>query len=398
MLRPLKGLTVIELGSILAAPAAAALLGDLGADVIKVEPPGGDGSRDWWPETRQGGESAHYVAFNRSKRGMVIDLKNPRGKEIYLKLAAKADVIIDNYRVGASDRLGLGYQAVKAINPDIVYGAITGFGLTGPRATEGATDQLAQAFSGLMSLTGDERCGPARVPNSAGDYSTAFYCVIGILSAIRHRDQTGEGALIETSLLDSHLAMLTQHFAVWQETGKMPKPIGSRAPFTAPYQAFRARDAWVVLGCLNDAMFVRACAVLGVPDLPKDERFTSTRTRVLYPDDLEAVLAPLIARFEAADFIKTMNDAGVMAVPINNLEMVINDPQVVARGGLASLNHPVAGEMKVPRLAIRIDHQTPDHYAPAPRFGEHSREILAELGYDRDAIESLVAAKAVIAL
>jgi len=398
MLKPLKGLKVIELGSILAAPAAGSILGDLGAEVIKVEPPTGDGSRDWWPETREGGESAHYVVFNRSKRGMVIDLKHARGKEIYLKLAAAADVIIDNYRVGASDRLGLGYQAVKAINPDIVYGVITGFGLDGPRATEAATDQLAQAFSGLMSLTGDERCGPARVPNSAGDYSTAFYCVIGILSALRHRDQTGEGALIETSLLDSHLAMLTQHFAVWQETGKMPKPIGSRAPFTAPYQAFRARDAWVVLGCLNDAMFERACGVLGVPDLPKDERFTTTRTRVLYPDDLEAVLAPLIAERDAADVIKTMTDSGVMCVPINDLEMVVNDPQVQARGGLATIRHPAAGEVKVPRLAIRIDRQTPDHYRPAPRFGEHTRAILVELGYDQAAIEHLVAEKAVIAL
>jgi len=390
MKTPLKGIRVLELTAVLSGPAVGSLLGDLGADVIKVEPPEGDPVRAWPPYTRDG-QACQYVAFNRTKRGIVLDAKKPAGREAYLKLASRVDVIIDNYRHGVADRLGIGYEAVRAINPGIIYAVITGFGRSGPKAFDGATDQVSQAFSGVMSLNAEPDRPPVRTSTSTSDMGSSLYSTIGILAALRERDRTGQGALVETSLMETHMAFLINHWATLDATGECPKPMGSGTPYLMPYQAYKAKDGFIVIACLTQKMYVSFCEVVNRPDLLSDPRFATNEARVENRATMNAIMDKIVIQYDVKDLEAKLMAKGVLVTPVNNLEQVLAEPQVQARGGLAVMHHPTAGDVQVVRVPLRFNDEQAGIYGPSPNLGEHSRAVLRELGYDDAAIDRMVA-------
>ena len=390
MKTPLKGVRVLELTAVLSGPAVGSLMGDLGADVIKVEPPDGDPVRAWPPYVRDG-QASQYVAFNRSKRGIVLDAKKPSGREAYLRLAQRADVIVDNYRHGVADRLGIGYEAVRAINPRIIYAVITGFGRTGPKAFDGATDQVSQAFSGVMSLNAEPDRAPVRTSTSTSDMGSSLYATIGILAALRERDRTGQGCLVETSLMETHMAFLINHWATLDATGESPKPMGSGTPYLMPYQAYQAKDGFIVIACLTEKMYASLCEVLGRPDLLSDPRFAINDERVKNRAALNAILDGIVVTYGVKDLEAKLMAKGVLVTPVNDLKQVLAEPQVQARGGLAVMHHPTAGDVQVVRVPLRFNDEQAGIYGPSPNLGEHSRAVLHEIGYDDAAIERMVA-------
>jgi len=396
MLQPLKGLRVIELGAILAAPYAGSLLGDLGAEVIKIEPPEGDTARSWPPFTDKAHLPASFLAFNRNKKSICVDLKTDDGREAYLRLADSADAIIDNFRYGASDRLGIGYEVVRARNPGAIYCSITGFGRSGPRAEEGAVDLLMQAFSGVMSVTGEPGRPPVRTATSTADISTGMFAVIGILAALPERARTGKGCLVEASLLEGQMHFLSNFWCNWLASGVLPQPMGSGQAASAPYQAFPAKDGYVVVGCLTDRMFRDACKALDRPDLPEDPLFVDMKTRVANRENTNKVFGDIVAQFPGEEVVRRMQTVGVPCSRVNTLETLVRDPQVVARGGLATVRHRSGEEYKIPRSPIRYNEETIEDYVPAPDLGQHSREILAGVGYDEAEIEAMIGSGTII--
>lgn len=381
MLKPLKNIRVIEFGSLLAAPFAGSLMGDLGADVIKVEPPGGEPCRYWPPLDKHSGESGFYLAFNRNKRGLVLDLKSEAGRVAYLKLAGGADIILDNYRHGVADDLAIGYDQVKALNAGIIYCSVSGFGRTGPRAKDGAMDLFMQAFSGTMSLTGEQGQPPVRTGTATADVTTALYTVIGALAALREREQTGQGCLVETSLLESQLSLACNQWLAWEVSGELPQRMGSGHASVVPYQAFEVQNGYVILAALTEQMFKDACLALGADDMARNPNYVGGMSRQKYRAEIIERFSQLVKPFRVDELVQLMSDHQVPCSAINTLDRVLQEPQVIARGGLAKIEHPAGFAYQVPRTAIRFDEQTPDCYQPAPTLGQHSTEVLLELGY-----------------
>ena len=389
MFHRLKGIRVVELGTVLAGPIAGALLGDLGAEVIKVEPVEGEAAR-LWPPVDEAGESAFYLAFNRSKKGIALDLKSDEGRDIYLKLVQTADIIIDNYRMGVSDSMGVGYDAIKSIKADIIYCSISGFGRDGPRAKEPAMELLMQAFSGLMDLTGEPDRPPSRVPTATSDLGAGLYAVVGALAALRTRDATGEGSLVETTLLESQMAFLTNFWAAWEVSGELPKRAGSAHPSMVPYQAFHVKNGAVILACMTEKHFTAACQALSLDKkYTQDPQYRSQDARKAHREEILDVFSAALADYTVTDIVEHMLKHGVPCTPINNLEQVLEDPQVTFRGGLAHVQHPRSGTIHMPRLAIRFDNTTPDTYQAAPLLGQHTEHVLLDLGFSQDDIQRL---------
>ena len=396
MTRPLDDIRVIELGPLAAGPAAGSLLGELGADVVKVEPPDGEVPRTFPPFTADG-QSSQFLAFNRSKRGIALDLKSADGRAAYLRLAAQADVVIDNYRVGVTDKLGIGSEAVRGANPAVVYCAVTGFGLDGPRAGEAATDMIVQAYTGVMSLTGEPDRPPLRTATSNADFATALYAVVGILTALRARDRTGEGCVVETSLADSYLAFLLPQWAAWDVTETQPPRWGSEMAMMTPYKNFLARDGELTIGCLTERMFRDACDALDAPELATDPRYATNDKRLENGAAINAEFDRRVAGFAVADLVDRLSERGVLCAPIHTLGQLAADPHFRARGGFGVMRHPTAGDLRTPRTAIRFDGACADEYRPGPGLGEHTRAVLAEAGFGDDEIDALIAAGAAIA-
>ncbi|MHA1114458.1 MAG: CaiB/BaiF CoA transferase family protein [Alphaproteobacteria bacterium] len=396
MPQPLDDIRVIELGPVAAGPAAGSLLGELGADVVKIEPPKGEVPRTWPPFTADG-QSSQFLAFNRSKRGIALDLKCAEGRAVYLRLAARADVVIDNYRVGVTDKLGIGIDAVRAENPAVIYCAITGFGLAGPRAGQAATDQIAQAYTGVMSLTGEPGRPPLRTATSNADFATTLYAVVGVMAALRERDRTGKGCVVETSLADSYLAFMLPQWAAWDVTETQPPRWGSEMAMMAPYKNFAARDGDLTIGCLTERMYQDACGVLGAPALIDDPRFATNDKRLENRAAINAEFDRRVADFTVADLVERMSAKGVLCAPVHDLAQLAADPHFQMRGGFGTMRRPGAGDLRTPRLAIRFDGDCPDEYRPGPGLGEHTRAVLAEAGYGEAEIDALIATGAAIA-
>ncbi len=400
---PLHGLQVVELAHVMAGPTCARLLADMGAEVIKVErPPHGDDARRMAPPWLGDGddeatrESAAFVMLNHNKRSIGLDLKTDAAREVLRRLLARADVLVENFRPGALERMGFGWTALQALNPRLVLCSISGFGQTGPYAQRGGFDLVAQAMAGLMSVTGE---GPGRPPVKPGvaisDIGAGLYATVGILAALQERQRTGRGQRVETSLFEAAIGFTTWHSAIFAATGASPGPLGSAHPLDAPYQAFEAADGWICIGAANQSNWLKLVKALDAPALAEDPRFADNPARMANLPALVALLAQRLRQRTVFEWLTIFEQHGVPAGPVNDIAAMTADPQVAARGMWRTVAHPVAGDTPAIGCPIKFaDHPQPLP-TPAPRLGEHAAELLGELGFDAEQSAALRSSSAV---
>jgi len=394
---PLAGVKVLELAQIMAGPTCGLMLADLGADVIKVERvPGGDDTRRMdRPSVK--GESASFMAMNRNKRGIALNLKLPEAQGALKRMAARADVVTENYRKGTMEKLGLGYEALRAVNPAIIYCSISGYGRTGPYAEKGGYDLIAQGMSGLMGVTGEAGRAPVKSGGPVCDINAGLLGALGVVSAYVHRLKTGEGQLIDTSLFEAGIQQLYWQAAIHFATGEVPGPTGSAHILSAPYQAFRAADGWLNIGGANQANWERMCRVLGARDWLEDPRFRSNADRMKNLDALVPLMNARLKDRQVDDLIKALEAEGVPCGRINSIADVATDPQALAREMVVELEHPRAGRTRALGLPIKLSRTPGKVSRPAPVLGQHTREVLEEFGFSRAEIDSLVGSGAAVA-
>ena len=385
----LEGVKVLDLTQIMAGPYCTMMLADMGADVVKVEKPnGGDDTRRMGPPFIEG-ESAAFLGINRNKRSIVIDLRSDSGRELAQRMARGSDILVQNFRPGALERMGLGYEQVREINPALVYCTISGFGATGPYARRGGFDLVAQGMSGLMSVTGHTGGPPAKVGVPICDLNAGMFGAIGILTAYINRLRTGQGQHVDTSLLEGGIAYTFWESAMYFATGEIPEPKGSAHRLTAPYQAFETSDGYVNIGAANQANWERLCVAIGRDDLAADPKFVEPRDRMNNLDDLVSTLEGTFAQQTSEHWLEILDAAGVPAGPINDLGQVYDDPQVRAREMMVETDHPVAGLVKNIGIPIKLS-ETPGQFRrPAPTLGQHTDEVLRDLGCSDDEIVKL---------
>lgn len=378
---PLKGLKVVELARILAGPWAGQILADLGADVVKVESPGGDDTRSWGPPFLDYGngtrDAAYFHATNRGKKSIVADFTVDDDVARVKRLIMEADVVIENFKVGGLAKYGLDYASLAAVNPRLVYCSITGFGQTGPYTDRGGYDFVAQGMGGFMSITGEEGGEPLRAGVATADLSTGMYATVSILMALRHAERTGQGQQIDISLLDTQIAMLANQSMNWLVGGVVPGRLGNRHPTVVPYKTFDVADGTIIIAVGNDGQFAQLCRELGVPDLIADPRFANSRARLVNRDEIERIVQDLVRAFAGGALIDRLVARGVPAGPVNTIKDIFEDPFVEARGTV----HRFEREgVEVPSVAFpgKLG-ETPARFdRPPPRLGEHSTEILSD--------------------
>ena len=390
----LSHLRILDLTRVLAGPWCTQTLADLGADVIKVERPGaGDDTREWGPPYardaagRDTTEAAYYLAVNRNKRSVTIDLAQPDGQALVRRLAAQSDVVVENYKVGQLAKYGLDDAALRRVKPDLIYCSVTGFGQTGPYAPRPGYDFIIQGIGGFMSVTGERDAlaggGPQKAGVAIADLFTGAHAAIAILAALAHRDRTGEGQHLDIALLDVQVAMMANMASNYLASGEAPRRWGNAHPNIVPYQVFQASDGWIVVATGNDGQWRRFVAAGGEPQLADDPRFATNPQRVRARDDLVPLLAAMVARQTKATWIAALEAASVPCGPINDLAEVFDDPQVRARGMRVDLPHPSAGTVSVPGSALKMSATPPDYRLPPPLLGEHTDSLLRErLGLD----------------
>ncbi len=388
MARPLAGLRVLELARILAGPWAGQVLADLGADVVKVERKGaGDDTRGWGPPFVQGTNgdhlgAAYFHAANRGKRSIALDFESEEGRRIVRKLAARSDILIENFKVGGLAKFGLDYKSLAPENPRLIYCSVTGFGQDGPYAPRAGYDLMAQGMGGLMDLTGYADGPPTRVGVPISDLLTGCYSVIGILAALAQRERTGKGCHVDTALVDSTVGVLANQALNFLVSGKIPGRIGNSHPNIVPYQEFPAADGHVIVATGNDSQYVKFCNVLGAPELAQNPDYKDNAGRLAHRSELAAKLSALTARMTRDDLLAKLEAQGVPAGPINNLQQVFDDPQVKHRGMKLDVPNAAAQGGKIPgvRTPVTIDGWGAAAERGAPRLGEHTAEILREIG------------------
>lgn len=393
---PLSGLVVVELTNVMAGPVGGLLLADMGAEVVKVERlPGGDDTRRAIPPEIQG-ESATFMIVNRNKRGIAVDLKHPDGLQVVRRLIDKADVVIENFRPGTMEKLGLGYDVLRTSNPGLIYCKITGFGLNGPYAKRAGYDLIAQGMSGIMSLTGE---GPGRPPVKVGvpigDVTAGILASTGVLAAYIERLRTGEGQYVDTSLYEASLVHTYWQVAMAFATGESAGPMGSAHPVAAPYQAIPTQDGWINIGAVSQATWVGMTRVLQLEHLLEDERFASNRERMANRDLLISIISEAMRSNTTDYWVEKFEQAGVPAGPVRKIKDMLEDPQTLARNMVIEVDHPVAGQVQALGLPIKFSHGNGVTRRGAPQYGEHTAEVLQELGYSSDDIAALAASQAV---
>jgi crotonobetainyl-CoA:carnitine CoA-transferase CaiB-like acyl-CoA transferase len=393
---PLDGLKVIDLSHIMAGPACSMLLADMGADVIKVEKiPGGDDAWRMVPPS-VGEESAAYLIMNRNKRGIALNLKTAEGREVLLRLLKDADVLIENYRRGTMEKMGFGYETLRAANPKLIYCSISGFGRTGPYADRGGFDLVAQGMTGLMSITGE---GPGGPPMKAGapvtDITAGILACVGVLAALHARAASGHGQMVDTSLYEAGITHTYWHSAICFATGHAPGPMGSAHPLNAPYQAFPAADGWITVGAANQQNWLRLLDALEAPQLDGDPRFANNAGRMRNLSALVDALTPLFKQRTVDEWLRRLEKSGVPAGPVLDIAQMHADPQAIAREMIVETTHPTAGKVKAIGLPVKFSETPGGVRRAAPVFGQHTQEVLHELGYSDEEIDRLVSLGAV---
>ena len=389
MTQSLEGILVLDLSQNLAGPFCAQILGDLGADVIKVErPESGDSARHWGPPFWNG-EGALFLAGNRNKRSIAIDLARESGREVVRRLAGRADVVVQSFRSGGAEKFGLDHERLRALNPRLIYTSVTAFGTRGPLEHLPGYDPLLQAYGGLMSVTGHAGGPPTRVGTSIVDMGTGMWAAIGILGALRQREATGQGTHITTSLFDTALTWSSYHLIGYLATGHVPGPHGSGLGMIAPYEAFPTADGHVMIAAGTDALFQAACGALSLPDVAADPRFRTNPDRVAHRDELREAIARATRPLATDDALRRLQDAGVPCAPIRSIDQVAEEPQLQANAILADTPHPAIPDLRTVALPVEWDgERAPVRHAP-PLLGEHTEEILREFGYTSERIERL---------
>jgi crotonobetainyl-CoA:carnitine CoA-transferase CaiB-like acyl-CoA transferase len=392
---PLAGVKVLELAQIMAGPTCGLMLADLGADVIKVERvPGGDDTRAMNRPSVQG-ESAAFMAMNRNKRGIALNLKLPAAQEALKRMVASADVLTENYRKGTMEKLELGYETLRKINPALIYCSISGYGRTGPYADKGGFDLIAQGMSGLMAITGEPGGAPVKSGAPVCDINAGLLGALGVVAAYVHRLKTGEGQLVDTSLFEAGIQQTYWQSAIYFATGVPPSPSGSAHILSAPYQAFRAADGWLTIGGANQPNWERLVRVLGAPQWLEDPRFRSNAERMKNLGALVALMNARLKNRKLGELIAALEAEGVPCGPINSIADMAADPQTRARGMVVELEHPRAGRTRALGLPIKLSATPGAVSRPAPTFGQHTREVLAEFGFSPAEIDALYASDAV---
>ena len=376
----LTGITVVDLTTVRSGPTCTKILGDFGAEVVRVERPG---------ESDRGRVFFDHVDLHRNKRSVVIDLQDARGVAVLRRLAAGADVLVENYRPDVKRRLGIDYETLRRDNPRLVYGSISGFGQAGPYRDRPGYDQIVQGMSGLMWLTGTPETAPLRVGIPIGDLLAGYFCAMGILVALVERGRSGQGQHVTTSLLEALAGSLSFQAAKYLNTGEVPPPVGNHHPLTAPMGVYRAGDGYLNLAVGNDDMWGRLCRVLGVPELAADPRFAKNQARVANRGALDAVVGERLVARPVAEWVTTLNEAGVACGPIYTVDQVFADPQVRVAGLVHEHAHEAFGPVKVLGLPVALSRTPPTVRTPAPISGADTRDVLSRAGYAADEIQAL---------
>jgi crotonobetainyl-CoA:carnitine CoA-transferase CaiB-like acyl-CoA transferase len=381
----LDGIQVLDLTQAMAGPFCTMLLADMGADVIKVEPPErGEMTRKMGFAAPKGDDSAAFLAINRNKRSITIDLKSEDGQALFQDIAAEVDVVVENFRPGVTERLGMDYPTLRARNPRLIYGSISGFGQTGPHRERAGFDLIAQGMSGVMSVTGEPGGEPVKSGVPLSDLAAGMYCALGVLNAHIAREHTGEGQHVDTSLFEAALS-----FGVWETaelwaTGRVPQPFGSAHRLTAPYQALRTADGHVTVGGNNPRLWERLCHTIGRPELIEDERFVDNDGRMANRLELQRELEEVLVTESTDTWVRRFEEAGFPAGPIYDYQQVFEDPHTIERRMLEEYEHPVAGTVKTLGIPVKLSETPGAVRLPAPLLGEHTDDVLTEVGIDAD--------------
>jgi formyl-CoA transferase len=389
--RALEGLRIVDLTRIVAGPLATQIFADYGAEVIKIEQPGiGDDSRHWAPPRTPDGQATYFFSVNRGKKSVTVDLKHPRGKALVAELARRADVLVENFTPGTADRLGLGHLALRAANPRLVYCSISGFGATGPYRERAGYDAIMQGMTGLMSITGEPDGAPMKVGVALIDVITALYAHGAILAALHHRERTGEGQYLELSLMECGIAALINAATAYLVGGEVQGRWGSAHPSLVPYQAFRARDGYVIVGAGNERLWKAFCEVLGTPEWADDPRYDSNAKRVERRAELIGLIETRLTARGRDEWVAAFAAAGLPAGPINDIAQVFSDPQVAHRQMVVEVEHPTAGPVHLPGIPVKFGGTPARVQGPPPLLGEHTDEVLQGiLGLDDAAVAAL---------
>ena len=393
---PLSGMVVLDLTQILAGPMCTMVLADMGADVIKVEKPnGGDDNRRMGPPFIKDW-SAGFLAVNRNKRSLVLDLRDEAGRGVFRRLVKEADVVVENFRPGVMHRLGLGYEGLKDINSRLVYCTISGFGSTGPARNRGGFDLVAQGVSGLMSITGHPDSPPAKVGVPVTDLTAGLFGANGIMAAYIHSLKTGQGQMVDTSLMEAGVAYTVWESSVYFAEGKIPGPLGSAHRISAPYQALRTKDGYLNLGAATQPTWEQLCRAIGREDLMDDDRFRAPWDRKAREEELAALLEGTFSTQDTEYWLQLLDEAGVVAGPIYNMEQVYRDPQVLAREMLVDTEDPDLGTIHNIGVPVKMSSTPGSIRRRAPALGEHSAEILLERGFTEEEVDGLMAAGTIL--